>query len=222
MGQVSTKNKVAVFLQQLAVSLLILTVLLSLSSIKVSFVDDAIGYVKKGLAYDYTVEDGINGIKYVFSQIPVFRDRIISVFQELGSSDTKKDMIMPIDGPITSEFGMRIHPVFNDLRPHQGIDIAADEGEPVKAVLDGAVEKIDTDNELGTYIVLKHSGNLRTLYAHLSDVTVNVDDKVKQGDIIAKVGMTGITTNPHLHFEVWNGEKAVDPLTMLNQKGKSK
>ncbi|MDI6601906.1 MAG: M23 family metallopeptidase [Thermoanaerobacteraceae bacterium] len=219
-GQKNNKNRAALILEQIAGSLLILAILLSLSSIKASFIDNIMGYVKKGLSYDYTIDDGINGIKYVFNQIPVFRDRIVSVFQELGNFDSEQEMILPVDGPITSNFGMRIHPVFNDLRMHQGIDIEAEEGVPVKAALDGTVEKIDVDNELGNYVILKHTDRLKTLYAHLSDITVKIDDKVKQNDIIGKVGTSGIATSPHLHFEVWEDEKAVDPLTVINQEVK--
>lgn len=217
-GQKNFKDRAAKILEQTAVSLLILAVMLSLSSIKVSFMDNMMGYVKKGLAYDYTINDGVNGIKYVFNQIPVFRDRIVSVFQEMGNINSKQEMIFPVEGPVTSNFGMRIHPVFNDLRMHQGIDIEAKEGTPVKAAMDGTVEKIDFDNELGNYILLKHNDRLKTLYGHLSEITVKVNDEVKQKDIIGKTGTTGMATSAHLHFEVWENEKAVDPLTVINNE----
>ncbi len=221
-GQKNLKSRAARVLQQTAVSLLILAILLTLSSVKVSFFKKTVGYVKKGLAYDYTVEDGINGVKYVFKQIPVFRDKIVSVFKNMDSGDTQQKMVMPAEGPITSKFGMRVHPVFNDLRMHQGIDIGVEEGTPVKAVLDGSVEKVDYDSELGKYVLLKHNDRLETLYGHLSEITVSVNDKVKQNDTIGKSGATGLVTSPNLHFEVWENEKAVDPLTKIDDDSDEK
>ncbi len=217
-GQRGLKSRASKILKQIAISLLILAVLLSLSSVKVSFVDNMMGYVKKGLAYDYTIEDGVSGIKYVFKKIPVYRNKVASVFKEMEITNTKQKMIMPADGPITSKFGKRVHPVFNDIRVHQGIDIGVKEGTPIKAAMGGTVEKTDFDNELGNYILIKHSDRLKTLYAHLSESTVKVNDKVKQSRIIGKAGATGLATSPHLHFEVWENEKAVDPMTMLEDK----
>ncbi len=121
-------------------------------------------------------------------------------------------MIAPVTGKITSGFGMRADPITNQLTNHTGIDIDAPIGTEVKAALDGVVMLVDEQNQyLGKVIVIRHANDVRTVYAHLSEILVNVEDQVKQGDIIGKTGDTGKTTAPHLHFEVWENGKPVDP-----------
>ncbi|HBM74558.1 MAG TPA: hypothetical protein DD429_03250 [Clostridiaceae bacterium] len=125
-------------------------------------------------------------------------------------------MMMPIDGEITSKFGPREKPSEPGVQEvHNGIDIAGEEGAPIKAPLDGVVTKIDENDLLGRSVTIKHSDNIETVYGHLSEVLVDVNQSVKQGDIIAKVGHSGNATAPHLHFEVVKGGKTIDPLTVI-------
>ncbi len=125
-------------------------------------------------------------------------------------------MIAPISGKVTSGFGMRIDPITNQLTNHTGIDIDAPIGIEVKAALDGVVMLVDEQNQdFGKVIVLRHANDVRTVYAHLSEILVKEGDQVKQGDIIGKTGDTGKATAPHLHFEVWENGKPVDPLTKV-------
>ena len=118
-------------------------------------------------------------------------------------------------GLITSFFGMRTDPFTGLFSFHGGIDIEAPIGTDVHASSDGTVSLISRDHEYGNFIVLQHSGGYQTLYAHLSKILVQLNQKVTSGMIIGKVGITGMSTGPHLHFEIRYHGKAVDPLRFL-------
>ncbi len=106
------------------------------------------------------------------------------------------DFNLPFDGMVSSRFGSRWG------RTHKGIDIAGKEGSPVEAADNGIVTKAETRYDYGNLILLDHNNGTQTLYAHLSSIDVEVGDVVEKGQVIGKVGNTGISTGPHLHFEV--------------------
>jgi murein DD-endopeptidase MepM/ murein hydrolase activator NlpD len=109
---------------------------------------------------------------------------------------------LSIPAPITSAFGWRTHPITGDARFHTGTDIGAPQGTPVLAAFDGKVEISDFMGGYGLTVVLQHhDGTEQTLYAHLSEVFVRSGEQVKQGEVIGRVGSTGLSTGPHLHFE---------------------
>lgn len=131
-------------------------------------------------------------------------------------SDTGKtdwDMILPASGRLSSKFGNRIDPVTKRRNSfHKGIDISAPEGTPVYAAEKGTV--IDAGYKksgYGNLIVLKHGNDLATYYGHLSKILISNGDKVKKGELIGKVGSTGKSTGPHLHFEIRKGNQALNP-----------
>jgi len=114
---------------------------------------------------------------------------------------------------VSSPFGRRWG------RAHEGIDIAAPKGTPVKAARSGRV--IYADQKISGYgkmVVIRHSPNFATVYAHLSRMGVRVGDRVERGYIIGKVGSTGKSTNPHLHFEIRHRRRAVNPLIYLPRR----
>jgi murein DD-endopeptidase MepM/ murein hydrolase activator NlpD len=119
--------------------------------------------------------------------------------QEAPSSGS---YIWPVSGRITSPFGMRYHPVLKTYRLHTGIDIAASSGTPVKASNGGTVLTSGWMGAYGYAIIIDHGGGISTLYAHHSANLVRSGDAVSRGDVIARVGSTGLSTGPHLHFEV--------------------
>lgn len=123
--------------------------------------------------------------------------------------------IWPVRGWITSEFGYRYNPFTSSKQFHEGIDIAADRGTPVRAVADGIVASISSDAELGNNIIINHGFGISTRYAHLSQISVKVGQKVKKGEIIGKVGSSGLTTGPHLHYEVRMNGIAMNPRKYL-------
>lgn len=102
---------------------------------------------------------------------------------------------------ITSGFAMRMHPLLRDWRAHRGVDYAAPQGTPVRAVGEGIVEFVGWQNGYGNVVQLEHGNNKSTLYAHLSHVDVHRGQRVEQGQRIGAVGATGWATGPHLHFE---------------------
>ncbi len=115
------------------------------------------------------------------------------------------------DLKITSGFGMRFHPIFKERKMHRGVDLKAKMGTPVYATADGVVLKAITHNKYGKMIVLKHDDTYQTLYAQLSAFDIKTGTAVKKGDLIGRVGSSGLSTAPHLHYEVLKDGKAVNP-----------
>lgn len=120
---------------------------------------------------------------------------------------------MPIDGRITSPFGVRIAPTAGATTKHEGIDIAAAVGTPVKAALSGIISKTGYSSAQGNYIHVDHGGGVTSVYKHLSQGTLQAGAKVNEGQIIAKSGSTGIGTGPHLEFQILKNGVAIDPLS---------
>jgi Peptidase family M23 len=126
-------------------------------------------------------------------------------------------ILAPIRGaPVTSLYGMRFHPILHILRMHAGIDFGAPVGSEVRAAADGVVEFAGPAPGFGNHVRIKHAG-FETSYSHLSEIPESIKPgaEVKQGDIIALSGNTGLSTGPHLHFEFYLNGDAVDPLPHL-------
>lgn len=124
--------------------------------------------------------------------------------------------IMPLAAAkLTSNYGMRTHPVIGGRRAHKGVDLAAPTGTPVYATADGIVSRADTFSSYGLYISLQHGAALETRYAHLSRLAVAAGQRVNKGDIIGYVGSTGRSTGPHLHYEVRMDGEAVNPIPYM-------
>lgn len=123
---------------------------------------------------------------------------------------------MPLDGArLTSDFGMRTHPVLGGRRNHQGIDLAAPTGTPIYATADGIVGRADWFSSYGLYVEIDHGADLETRYAHMSRLAVAEGERVRKGDIIGYVGSTGRSTGPHLHYEVRIAGVAVNPIPYM-------
>ena len=111
-----------------------------------------------------------------------------------------------------SGFGMRLHPVYNVMKMHSGIDFTAKIGTDINATGDGVVTSVKVSRTgYGKHVIIDHGFGYKTLYAHLSAFKVSKGQKVKRGDIIGKVGNTGTSTGPHLHYEVIRNNKKIDP-----------
>lgn len=164
----------------------------------------------------------------MFFEVPTVRDIPLPLPEappitgtQMGSNDTldtfRKHSVLPVDFDnfkLSSNFGWREDPFNEDFAMHYGIDIAAPAGSSVFAVLGGTVESVGNDEEGGLIVVVNHGG-YQTSYMHLQEATVKAGDAVRPGTIIGKVGNTGRSTGPHLHFEIRINGTAVDPMDYL-------
>jgi murein DD-endopeptidase MepM/ murein hydrolase activator NlpD len=121
----------------------------------------------------------------------------------------------PVPGAVTSLFGPRIHPIFGTSRSHFGIDMHGNTGDPIAAAAAGQVITAGWMSGYGNTVIISHGDGVTTLYAHQSEVLVGYGDMVDGGDAIGKVGSTGFSTGPHLHWEIRVEGVAVDPLPYL-------
>ncbi|NVD44597.1 M23 family metallopeptidase [Qipengyuania atrilutea] len=125
---------------------------------------------------------------------------------------------MPLsDAHLTSDYGMRTHPVLGGRRSHKGVDLAAATGTPVYATADGRVEMAQHYSSYGNYVQIGHGAQLETRFAHLSRIAVTEGQRVRKGELIGYVGSTGRSTGPHLHYEVRVGGEAVNPIPYMAQ-----
>jgi murein DD-endopeptidase MepM/ murein hydrolase activator NlpD len=116
---------------------------------------------------------------------------------------------------VTSVFGVRKNPVTGNINNHNGLDLAAPMGTQVFATQDGVVTEVGSDTVYGNYVVVKHDGNWASLYGHLSRIETVHSARLQAGDPIGKVGSTGQSTGPHLHFELRQNGRAKDPGKLL-------
>ena len=124
-------------------------------------------------------------------------------------------MAYPSIGEMTSSFGYRMHPILGYNRFHAGVDFGADTGSPIFAADSGVVIFAGWYGGYGQSIIIDHGNNLTTLYAHSSELYVSEGQSVQQGQAIAAIGTTGLSTGPHLHFEVRLNGEPVDPMSYL-------
>ena len=124
-------------------------------------------------------------------------------------------MILPSSSPITSGYGWRWHPILRESRRHEGVDFDAPYNAPVWAAHSGVVETATYSKGFGRYIVINHGDGFTTLYAHLNSREVRSGEKVQQGQLIGEVGSSGLSTGPHLHFEVRVNNVIRDPKNYL-------
>ncbi|HEY5349479.1 MAG TPA: peptidoglycan DD-metalloendopeptidase family protein [Candidatus Lustribacter sp.] len=124
-------------------------------------------------------------------------------------------LLWPVSGPISSPFGMRMHPVYGRPILHAGIDIAVPQGTTVAAAADGRVIVAGTQGDCGKMVAIDHHGGLSTIYCHLSQIFVGVGQDVQRGQAIGAAGMTGDATGPHVHFQVMQNGHPVDPMSFL-------
>jgi len=139
------------------------------------------------------------------------------------NSHTELPTLQPLSNKdfkyISSKFGWRNHPIKNDYHFHAGIDIVAKNKQaPVYATADGYVTELDYSKEgLGLFLVIDHSNDIQTVYAHLSDIKVLKGTYVKAGQMIGKIGTTGGSTSEHLHYEIRFEGVALDPFEVIKR-----
>jgi murein DD-endopeptidase MepM/ murein hydrolase activator NlpD len=133
-------------------------------------------------------------------------------FDPSGVGERRGGFTMPVEGARkTSGFGWRLHPLLGYSRMHQGVDYGAAHGTPIRAVSDGVVQFAGWAGGHGRKVKLGHASGMGTGYSHMSRIAVAPGERVRQGQVIGYVGSTGLSTGPHLHFEVYRGGAVVNP-----------
>lgn len=135
-------------------------------------------------------------------------------FEASGVGEQRSGLTAPVAGRLTSRFGMRKHPILGYRRMHAGLDYGAAHGTPIRAVTDGKVLSAGRAGGCGIAVRLSHGSNLQTRYCHMSRLAVSSGQNVQRGQVIGYVGSTGLSTGPHLHYEMYRGGRVVDPLSV--------
>jgi murein DD-endopeptidase MepM/ murein hydrolase activator NlpD len=132
-------------------------------------------------------------------------------YEASGVGEQRGGLMAPVPGRTTSRFGMRRHPILGYRRMHSGLDFKARYGTPIVAVTDGRVTGAGRMGGCGNTVRLRHDASLDTRYCHMSRVAVNRGQSVRRGQVIGYVGSTGLSTGPHLHYEMYRNGRAIDP-----------
>ncbi len=185
--------------------------------------------------FDEITETGeleYNDIKYASIEIDgkqleyfkfITEEGYVDYFNREGKNVKKSILKTPLDGArISSNFGMRKHPISGFNKMHKGVDFAAPIGTPIYAGGNGIIEYVGRNGGYGNYIRIRHNNGYKTAYAHLSSYNKGISKgvRVNQGDVIGYVGSTGNSTGPHLHYEIIYQNKHINPLKLKLPSGK--
>ena len=135
-------------------------------------------------------------------------------YEASGVGEQRSGLLAPVPGRVTSGYGMRRHPILGYRRMHAGIDFKASHGTPIYAVSDGTVAYAGRHGGHGNYVKLSHGGGLATGYGHMSRIAVSNGSRVRRGQVIGYVGSTGLSTGPHLHYEMYRNGATVNPASV--------
>lgn len=135
-------------------------------------------------------------------------------YEASGIGEQRRGLLAPVPGPITSGFGMRRHPILGYTRMHAGIDFKARWGTPIVAASDGRVTSAGRSSGCGIAVRLEHGGGLSTRYCHMSAMAVRPGMQVRRGQVIGYVGSSGLSTGPHLHYEMYRGGRVINPASV--------
>jgi murein DD-endopeptidase MepM/ murein hydrolase activator NlpD len=185
------------------------------------YTDSQNNYIKSGnIIFSEII---LNDESYELYRFQSEGGELVEYFNSDGKSATKALMKTPINGArLSSGFGMRKHPILGYNKKHQGVDFAAPTGTPIMAAGTGHIEFVGNNGGAGKYIRIKHLNGYKTSYSHLSKYASGIQKniKVRQGQVIGYVGNTGLSTGPHLHYEVIFNGKRINPMKMKLPSGK--
>lgn len=232
-------KKFGKIIKQVLISITIFSILLTIKNIDSTFTKYITSKTQFFLSDDLEVSKIYDSMKRVSSKLNISNEKIRSVFNGYGlkpkislddSSKIPEDMkakifdykllseiqfVIPTKGIMSSGFGTRMNPINNIEEFHNAVDISAPEGTEIKSTIDGVIQKVGVSDSLGNYVQVKHADDLMSLYAHASSLDVKEGQFVNSGDVIARVGTTGWSNGPHVHFELWKGDQMVNVEKLL-------
>jgi murein DD-endopeptidase MepM/ murein hydrolase activator NlpD len=169
-----------------------------------------------GLLYAGLDRSGASDLSLV--RVPI-RGRLQWIDETASPEPVRTGLLAPVSGPITSTFGSRMHPILRFLRMHNGVDYGAPMGAPIVAAADGQVVRAGWAGGYGRQVRIAHEGGLTTSYSHMSRIVAGEGGLVRRGELIGYVGSSGLSTGPHLHYEVLRNGTPVNPLgvTLVNR-----
>jgi murein DD-endopeptidase MepM/ murein hydrolase activator NlpD len=156
----------------------------------------------------------IRGGKPKLSMLEWKKDGRAQWFEASGVGEQRGGMVRPTNGRVTSSYGMRRHPILGYKRMHSGIDFGGGYGAPIHAVSDGVVTIAGRTGGFGNYVKLNHGGGLGTGYGHMSRIAVRAGQHVSRGQVLGYIGSSGLSTGPHLHYELYRNGHAVNPTSV--------
>lgn len=159
----------------------------------------------------YNLEEDIDRLLALTRFELVSTESLVTILEKNKEKIDRTPTILPTHGYITSRFGYRTDPFTGGVKFHYGLDILAPIGTPIYAPAKGKIVSIRRRYGYGLTLKIDHGNGIITFYAHLHKTHVRVGDLVERGDLIAEVGNTGNSTGPHLHYEVWNRGRKVNP-----------
>ena len=165
------------------------------------------------------IQEEINEYKIQMAAVEVEIKKIAGI-KSFGEEYIGETMIWPIPGKtnITSQYGMRTHPITGIYSLHKGVDVSAPIGTDFVAMASGVVTKAEYNKYYGNMVIIDHGGGVQTLYAHGSEIVAKLGDLIAQGDTVLKVGSTGYSTGPHAHFEIRIDGETVNPLDYVKSE----
>ena len=182
----------------------------------------------------YKADEGIPGSELVIASAKKLDDlsaklsimtQDYSKLMEMAKGKEKMLASLPAIQPISNKtlkqmssgFGWRLHPIYKQMQMHTGLDFTAAKGTPIYTTGDGIVEGYDPNGAgYGQHVIINHGFGYETLYGHMSKILVHAGQKVKRGSMIGLVGSTGLSTAPHLHYEVIKNGKKIDPINFFH------
>jgi len=173
-----------------------------------------------------TAESGTLSETVEIQKLKTALDQSVSSLEEIGQIlDSQKSLLSDIptmwplkgvQGYVTAVFGPSIHPYTGQWYLHKGVDLAYGFGVPIIATANGKVVEADYDDGYGNYVKIRHKYGFYTKYGHMQRTYVQAGQEISQGDVLGTMGSTGISTGPHLHYEVHIGSQVVDPVKYIN------
>jgi murein DD-endopeptidase MepM/ murein hydrolase activator NlpD len=202
------------FLMQSFISLITVALVLLINNININFAHAISEGIRTTINWNMDFSKALGTFKNIGNIIPEAKENLGIAEVGIESFEDNPSFIMPVDGEITSEFGERVHPVFNTVKMHNGIDIDAEIGTQIKSSAAGTVLEVGEDDINGKYVRVR-SGKYDVVYAHCYKINAREGQNVIQGEILGETGDTGLTSGPHLHFEIQENGKPVSPMEII-------